>query len=226
MAAFASYIEGLRGRGHMSNPSQDRGALQVRQRQRYQFLHAVFDATEGNCMPSLNMWDVGKALGFSHAETSDVQSYLYQEGLIENFALGGEIRLTHRGLREVEASLETPTERTEHFSVDVIQHVTTYNGPVVNQSGSHNVANVTHTVGIGGDKLASLIDSIRQVATGLALEQREDVIQLVEVVEAEARSTKPRLAMLKTAINGLTSIAKSAAALATPLSELAKLVLP
>lgn len=188
-------------------------------------MRALFDATDASCEPVVDMWKLGKSLGFSRQETSDVQRYLQQEGLVENFALGGAIRLTHQGLCEVEASIDEPDEPTAHFPVEVIQNVTTYHGPVVNQSGSYNTANVTHNVGVS-DKLVPIIESIRQIATRLEPAQQDEVRQLVEVVESEARSPKPKLAMLKTAIKCLTEFVKSAAALAAPVAELAKLVLP
>jgi len=134
-------------------------------------------------------------------------------------ALGGEIVITHAGVLEVESSIEHPTKRTAHFSPEVIN---VYHGPVINQSGDHNVANVVHNAGVDGQQVAMLLAQIHQIASGLQPAQREEVSELVQVIEGETRSATPRKSMLRTALKGLGEFTKEAAALATPLAQLAQ----
>jgi hypothetical protein len=211
----------------MIAPSQDRERLKRRNENRYRFLRGMYDATGGSSAAFVNMWELGGELGLSREDTNDAESYLQDEGLVKAMTLGGGISITHRGIQEVESSIQRPNRPTAHFSTEVINHyTTTYNGPVINQSGTHNVANVVHNVGVTGSQVAALVSEIRQLVAGLQPEQRQDALDMVQVIEAEAQSPAPRKGMLRTALKGLTELAKDAAALAVPLASLAQAIGP
>jgi hypothetical protein len=88
------------------------------------------------------------------------------------------------------------------------------------------VANVVHIVGVTGGQVAALVSEIRQLVAVLQPELRQDALEMVQVIEAEAQSPAPRRGMLRTAFKGLTELAKDAAALAVPLATLAQAIGP
>jgi hypothetical protein len=78
----------------------------------------------------------------------DVAGYLAEEGLLE---IGSDkeqdrppvpnLCLTHKGIVEVERSIDHPTGATEHFSAQIVQH---FNAPVGSvQSGVNSTASST-----------------------------------------------------------------------------------
>ena len=89
--------------------------LEAKNRMRYQFLHYIYEKSGGNNSIQFNKWKIGEKLGFSKDETKTVCQYLEGEMLIEPRALGGEIAITHYGVKEIERPLEAPNEPTGHF---------------------------------------------------------------------------------------------------------------
>jgi hypothetical protein len=207
-------------------PSQDRDLLRKRQEHRYRFLRALYDATRGSTSAFLNMWELGESLDLSRQETNDVENYLGAERLLKPMALGGEISITHAGVQEVEASIERPDDDTDHFSAAVINNFTTYHGPVIHQSGSRNVANGVQNNGVSGDQLSAVLATIRRLAASLKPEERDQALELVQVVDEESRSPQPKKAMLRTALKGLKEFVHGAAELAVPLADLARVIGP
>lgn len=75
----------------------------------------------------------------------DIAGYLEEEGLLvigvdkqEGRLPMQHLCLTHKGIIEVERSIEYPTEATEHFPAPIVQY---FNGPVGSvQSGQNNTS--------------------------------------------------------------------------------------
>ena len=111
--------------------------LEETKARRFQFLNKLYEITGGNRRAYVSMWDLGRELGFDGDQTSTVVDYLTGEGLVEHVAIGGEISLTHYGLKEVESALATPDQPTTYFPPVVnILHVQSMVGSQI-QQGTH-----------------------------------------------------------------------------------------
>src|SRR5580658_5444775 len=85
-------------------------------KKRFLYLSKMYEESNGSTNAAFKMDDIGVELGLDNDSVRNIVNYLIDEGLIEPFALGGTIQLTHWGIKEVEQAYEHPTESTEHFS--------------------------------------------------------------------------------------------------------------
>ena len=207
----------------MARPSEDSDALTKRKADRYRFLRALFDSSKGSTRRIVVMWELGKWLGMSREDTSDVADYLIKEGLVKPIALGGSISLTHEGLREVEESIERPDEATEHFPASVIMNVSqTFNGPVgsVQNAGQGNVANVHQVVGPPPKDFLPLVERLRVEAHKLGDEEATDI---AERVHRHATAEEPNLVKIGGYLKALEAYAPLAPHVAAVLDAIVKM---
>jgi hypothetical protein len=114
--------------------------------------------------------------------------------------------------REVEESIQRPDEPTGHFTVEVIQH---FNGPVIQQHGSHNVANVSHNSGTGnvataksasrlrGGTLAPLLAQLRAGVAALPESDQTVALEHIDKLEHHAAEEEPDTLRMKVILKGL-----------------------
>ncbi|GAA4100437.1 hypothetical protein [Mucilaginibacter panaciglaebae] len=112
---------------------------------RFLYLQKIYEESGGGTNAAFDMTEVGNELGFDYMLTRNIVDYLINEGLIEPYALGGSIKITHWGIKEVEEAIENPSESTEHFAP-----INTYNinihssgeGNIIN-TGNENIISIT-----------------------------------------------------------------------------------
>jgi hypothetical protein len=192
--------------------------LQEKQRRRYLVLSKLYELTDGEPVRLAEADAVREATGFDEVIFHEAVQYLRGEGLLKTSNLV--LELTHAGIVEYERSLERPDVPTEHFPVQVIQQ---FNAPVgAVQTGTHATANVVQQIGAGtGEVLELLVQLRRGIEATLPAEERAEALELVEGIEEEARSEKPRTARVKAFMKGLGNFALSTAsnALATAIAQ-------
>ena len=89
--------------------------LEERQKNRWLLLSKIYEATKE--IPensSVNIYSVGDRLGWNQKETEAAFEYLQGEGLLKGITVGGGIKLTYQGIKEVE---EYPNKPTLHFPI-------------------------------------------------------------------------------------------------------------
>ncbi len=84
-------------------------------KKRFRFLKKLYEKTEGDEQKWSNMWEIGEELGLEKDLAQRIYNYLQTEHLIESTVFGGGIKLTHKGVREVEEAESSPKEATLHF---------------------------------------------------------------------------------------------------------------
>jgi hypothetical protein len=78
--------------------------LEERQKNRWLLLRKVYELAEGiSGKDNINVYRVGEQLGWNIAETESTFDYLHGEGLLQGVTVGGGVKITHQGIREVEA---------------------------------------------------------------------------------------------------------------------------
>ncbi|MGH9903263.1 MAG: hypothetical protein ACRD68_15765, partial [Pyrinomonadaceae bacterium] len=192
--------------------------LEEKQQQRYLVLSKLYELTDGRPVRRIEADEVREATGLTEAIFHDAVQYLKGEGLLKTSNLV--LELTHEGLVEYERSLEKPDAPTEHFPVQVIQQ---FNAPVgAVQTGAHATANVVQNVGSSAGEVLELLDRLRRdIEATLPSGEQAEALELVEGVEEEARSEKPRTARVKAFLKGLGNFTLSTAsnALATAIAQ-------
>jgi hypothetical protein len=124
------------------NPKAMKIDLDQKQQLRYQLLAKLYELTEGSRRNRVDVDQLMDESGVERKAFYHVLQYLVDEGLAKRINLVAEI--THEGIREMEESLQAPTESTTHFSAQIIQH---FHGPVgAVQTGSQPVADVTQQI--------------------------------------------------------------------------------
>lgn len=109
-----------------------------------------------------------------------------------------------------------------------VYNVTVQNGQAIIANDNANVTAITN-IGLNTSELKTLIEAVRASANTLKVQEKEDVADSLEVIEAEATSEKPRKGMLKTAIAALNNVkdsVKSAAEFGSAVTALIQLITP
>ena len=81
----------------------------------FQFLNLLYEKTGGDKFGCEIMWDIGSELGFERSVIQSITQHLESEGLIEYVTFGGEIAITHYGVKEVEKAISRPETATHYF---------------------------------------------------------------------------------------------------------------
>lgn len=80
----------------------------------------MYEATREPDIVGISSHSIGQELGFDSKTTNQIVDYLRNEGLIEYPMLGPVVKITHRGIVEVEKILSDPPMSTERFPSKVI----------------------------------------------------------------------------------------------------------
>jgi len=78
-------------------------SIEEKKKNRILFLKKLYEISKGSRYTIIRMDAIGKELGFEYSVTSDTAEYLEKEGLIKWQGIGGELSLTHRGIKIIEA---------------------------------------------------------------------------------------------------------------------------
>ncbi len=85
------------------------GYVERQERRRWDFLEAVFNATDGgSSMKAVALNDIGAKLNITGEQVEDVFDYLKGQGLVEVRFMGGQIGITHKGRVYIEEALRQP----------------------------------------------------------------------------------------------------------------------
>jgi hypothetical protein len=196
----------------------DLDEILVKDRHRYLVLRAVYDISGGNwgVRPPYEAI-VGKT-GLSREQVGQATGYLAEEGLIDPSSTS--LGITHRGLKEIEASIKYPNRETDHFSVQVFQ----FNAPVgAVQTGQGHVANVTQNISGDTAEALRLIAALRGQLQALPDAQRQEAKAVLEDLESDTQSTQPRPSRITSSVLALLHLGKDLQPWVSTISGLAKL---
>jgi hypothetical protein len=183
--------------------------------QRFAYLRAVYDASEGNERAMVPMREIGETLGFDYRLSDKIVTYLDGEGLLK-WAAFGLVSLTHWGLKEVEEALSSPEDPTEHFPPYIItQNYINIGTMTHSQIQQGTIASSQNIDGSQAEALRSLVADVRTLARGLELLD-EDAAELeadLTTAEAQLGSPRPKPAVLREALSSTRSILEGIAAI-------------
>ncbi len=181
--------------------------IQETQLKRFQFLKKLYEVTDGSELVSVNLWELGEELSFSHPETDRIDEYLSGEGLITHIALDRSIGITHRGVMEVEAALSKPDEETRYFPPINYIRVEQMIGSQIQQGTSQSSQVLTYTTN-DIDAIAKFVTNMKSKLTELELskDKRAEVEADLETIESQIKSPRPKPSVIKECLVSLRAI--------------------
>jgi len=97
--------------------------IEEKQKQRFLFLNKLYSLVNGKQNSPVNMYEIGKSVGFDSDTIDNIVGYLEGEGLVNNMGFGGTISglvaITHKGVREVDQAHENPNSPTSKFPAQI-----------------------------------------------------------------------------------------------------------
>lgn len=194
---------------------------------RRRFMTAMFEATGGSRDKGVNMWGFGETLGMNRRTTNNTVDFLEGEALIEYVALGGEIVLTHAGIREVEDALAEPEKPTAHLpsAVNII-HVDQMMGSQISQ-GSVDSSQAFQMSAEIRPTITSLVQEVRQLLPELGLDPEDESEMSAELatIDSQLGSSRPKRRPIRDAVERVAELLTSAASVGGATAKAAEVAL-
>ncbi len=188
-------------------------------KKRYQFLNALYEVTKGDEQSRVNMFEIGKELGFDRDLTSRIAKYLDGENLMKFRTIGGGIGITHFGIKEVEKSQTEPTSSSRFFPpVADIQQPVSYNIHVENMNNSQiqqGTQNSTQNMQINSADLNTvklLTEEITKYIDDIGLEEapRKELEAQIETLQAQLKTSTPSTGIVSEVLGSVRRIIEGA----------------
>ena len=200
-----------------------------RQQQRYAVLKHMYDvAVENRNDPTMSLHEdrIAEGLDYPKQDVKSALSYLEGKYLIEIVTVfyGGDkdYKLTHRGIEEIEQSLQKPKEPTEHFPAPANMNFYFNAQGATVQTGAQSTTNVTQNIGVDSSDVFRLLEKLKLHATELPPEQQEDALDSIEALEDELNSQDRNPKRVKVFLTGLERIARGTVTLTSQVAILAQ----
>jgi hypothetical protein len=180
--------------------------IQVIREKRFRFLHKLYEISEGNELESIDAFELGNQLGYSHDETNLIDEYLRAEDLIRGVA-STRISITHHGIVEVEAALSKPDEPTTYFPPVNYIYVEQMIGSQIQQGTNQSSQVVTYSTTDFEAIKKFLADLEGQLAIlYLDAETQSEVQSDVETIKSQIKSPRPKHTIIKECLSSLRRI--------------------
>ncbi len=114
---------------------------------RYKFLKCMYDESNASEHFIMDMWEIGKLLKLNNAETAKIVDYLKGEYLLKFMSAGGGIGITHEGIKEIEDTIENPSEKTEHFPSYIVNTINVF-GDINNSNVEQGALNMSKEINV------------------------------------------------------------------------------
>lgn len=187
----------------------------------------------------LKLMDIIKELPMEYSEATKIGQYLFNEGLIwhhhrswlDRFLGSGEIdseekigwnpdyeiRITHKGVVELELAMSKPEHPTEHFPQNSINFIT-YGTANIQQNSPYSRMQITNqSITISQQQLNELrqilADIIRlKKENTFANDEDDDLNKEIQIIQAETNSRKPKAERIKDALTTIKNVLEGAGA--------------
>lgn len=173
----------------------DKDIIIEKQKKRYQILLELWRQVGGKQYERANFLNVCGKFNIEFEEAEEFLCYLAEENLIDATQSGFEVALTHKGIIEIENSINYPQKSTEHFPSTIIQNFNAAVGSV--QTGAHSISSVNQNFGSNVSEVLNLLSELRSSLKELPDEQRKEATELTDFIEGEIVSESPNKTKLK-----------------------------
>lgn len=168
----------------------------LKQKNRINVLVYLYEKGATNISNSIDFYEVTENLGINREEAVEILLHVGSQGqgLIKCYG-SGEAHLTSSGILYVERVITTINQPKEQPPPPIVHN---YHSPVgAVQTGNYNTATVTQNIGTNTMEIVKLISDLRQSFQNLPDKQKEEAIELVDGIEQEVKSDKPRKRNIK-----------------------------
>ena len=176
-------------------------------KKRFEFLRTLYDETNGYTWAmTFVVTDIGEKIGVNPDQAEKIAQYLHDEGLIEIMDKDRHMRILHAGTRELEKAIEHPEEATDHFPRNVIRIGTMIGSQIAQASPGTTQLNILTADDRRAVKedLAVLKERIDQLE--LPPQHESDLRAEMETIEAQMKSSKPKIEIIKAAYASIKGI--------------------
>lgn len=179
------------------------------QQKRFQYLRALYKATNGDTLAYENMNTIGLAAGINPVEVQSIVWYLKEEGLLALITIDGGVGITHAGANEIETALTQPARATRHFPPVTVMQINVQN--MHNSQIQQGTQNSTQTGTFNATDAAILkqfVEALKQQLASLPLaeDDRAEVQGDVATIEAQMASSRPKHPIMAASLNAIKGI--------------------
>jgi hypothetical protein len=188
--------------------------IEEKRKRRFKFMEAAYREISGSGPVIIGVIEHGGKLGFSETESLEIAHYLYGEHLLKPLG-SGIASITHEGVLEVERALGAPEKPTQHFPAFNLIHIEHMSQSQIQQGTISSTQ--TGTFSADMTTIRDFVQAYKSKLSeiGLSTTDRQDAEAEIATVEAQLRSSKPKMAILKASVDVLTgflaNVASSAA---------------
>lgn len=197
--------------------------IEKRKADRLKVMAAIYAETGANAEKFVKLWPIRDVLGFEDEYMGSIVSYLKGEGLVNPLrTMAGamtplQAKITHRGVKEMERSEESPKEPTEHFPPRSEVNIT-INGDMIGSAIQSNSDGATQNVTTGDiaigtdtkDQIGAFIAEYDAKLAALANEQTAESLAViaadVATVKAQVASPKGKKHFIKESVASIRSV--------------------
>lgn len=145
---------------------------------RFQFLNLVYEKTEGSKYQTVNIFEIGKELGWDENATDLIVQYLEGESLVKH-EMGGYIIITHKGVKEIEEALTNPKTSTTYFPPIINIMSGDFRGAILNvdtelNNSSQNIGDTFNTNENISNELHQLLEEFKQALLKVPTEKANE----------------------------------------------------
>lgn len=187
------------------------GKIEQNKEKRFQYLHLLWEKTDGSIHARENGNELGDLLGYPREETVKIVQYLVDEYLVKRAGLSFLIEITHEGIKEIEEALSSPDEPTHYFPPVNIINIHHMEGSQIqqgtvssSQSGSfitENKNDIETFLNILKNKLPDL---------NLGVDDKTVINSDIDTVEAQLSSSRPKSSIVKESLKSIQRILEGA----------------
>lgn len=185
--------------------------LEVKKANRALFMSRLYDITDGHTLTAVDHDVLVAGMQLSEDQEQELVDYLLREALIEILGMGSPIpvTITHRGVVEVEQSMEQPELATEHFPPAAT--VLTIHGNVVGSNIAQASPHASQTLTYTAEQRQELTEALEQVRAlldvGLPSLDHEQILRSdVQTIEAQLTSPRPNAVIVRTALSSVVGV--------------------
>jgi hypothetical protein len=203
--------------------------IDQRQADRLRVMRAIFDAANGGetqivrIVPHLQ-----QRLGLTEQEIMDAAHYLIGEGLIVAPLKSGDyiigVRLRHRGIKEMEQSLQSPDKPTHYFP-PASYVVNNFHGDVIGSAVQSGSPGARQEVTFGDLDLSAVSKFLREydaraAELNLPSPQAEELAADIDTIRTQVQSPRPKKTIIVESLRSARSILEITAGSATAIGLL------
>jgi len=187
-------------------------SLEQKRKNRFKYLHLLYEKSGGDELNEQDMWEIGEKLGFDKKETEIITQYLKGEYLLEYASLGGGIAITHDGVKEIEDALSHPEQPTQYFPPFNIINIHHMQNSQIQQGTSFSSQKFSMDISIKNE-IESFLKILKGKLTDLDLD-KDDKLELesdISTIEAQLSSSRPKNSILRECLSSIQGILEGVA---------------